>query len=127
MDKLILEALKELKVFVKQVEIDSSINHNIFRKSTGICENVKRAVFNNATNKTYRRSYAIVQKLQDHFYNWPKFSGTRTYPVPSTYADVSAGSKYHKVSNMYIGEYGKLRIELIDYLIKQFEDKLNVI
>lgn len=126
MDKLILEALKELKVFVKQVETNSSITHNTFSESKGICENVIRAFSNNATTRYYE-NYAIVHRLKAHFITWPKFSGDRAYPVPSECIGESGCSIYNRVhDNMYIGEYGKLRMELIDYLIEQFEAKVNV-
>ena len=53
---------------------------------------------------------------------WPHYSGNPIYPVPSP--AVSSGldeeELFYKGGNMWVGDYGKLRLNLLDYLIEYF-------
>lgn len=53
---------------------------------------------------------------------WPKYSGSEGYPVPSTDPKMSACSAFYDAMDrdvMWVGEYGALRMELLDFLIKE--------
>lgn len=53
--------------------------------------------------------------------NWPKFSGNLNYPVPPANPGETAETEFWNAFNletMWQGEYGALRMELLDYLIE---------
>ena len=52
--------------------------------------------------------------------SWDKFSGNHLYPVPSPDKDKLPGECYLYVENKWDGEYGKLRMELLDHLIEWY-------
>lgn len=47
---------------------------------------------------------------------WDKCSGNTIYPVPDPEGEVDACTKYLNTSNMWVGEYGKLRKELCQHV-----------
>lgn len=78
-----------------------------FRKE-GICYNV---------------SSSGVSCLQKAWVQWPKYSGTQWFPVPSPSAVFPVVSSYYTYTKWDKDtEYGKLRYELVDFLIEFFED-----
>lgn len=82
-------------------------------------------------------SWRDLTAIRDGLYlSWPKYSGCSTYPVPAspeliaqwgeydgevgsdeTFEEVTAKFAYDESENMWQGEYGKLRRELLDYII----------
>ena len=52
---------------------------------------------------------------------WEKFSGDERFPVPSITPGRSAETEYHTRTNLWAGEYGKLRYELLDFVINYLE------
>lgn len=81
----------------------------------GICTNVDNHIHPND-------SLAVDQLLKRLFVKWPKFSGDVVYPVPSP----SAGESPKRAFEMsrWVGPYGDLRRELLDFLIEQTKPKL---
>jgi hypothetical protein len=91
--------------------------------------------------QTLRLNQLDEELVQDIFKTWPKFTGDLTYPVPCpgghTVVDgvvvdgeVVLGAKaakaaYDAARDMYSGEYGALRIELLDHLIEFLERELG--
>ena len=58
--------------------------------------------------------------------NWPKFSGSIRYPVPSPNGRPPSEEYYWaQGGTMWEGEYGKLRLELLDFLIEELEKQLQ--
>lgn len=60
------------------------------------------------------------------FKAWPKFSGTLNFPVPHPTEPFSAASAYYFARDKWEGEYGALRMELLDFCITELEDQLEV-
>lgn len=57
--------------------------------------------------------------------DWEFYSGEAYYPVPAPKnMDVDALEAYEVSRNLYVGEYGKLRIKLCAYLIERIEEIL---
>ncbi len=52
---------------------------------------------------------------------WPKYSGSIDYPIPGSYQAFWFAQKY---GSMWSGEYGKLRKELLNFMIEQLEKEL---
>lgn len=89
------------------------------------------AVKSNDTKKFYptvgicSQVYLLVP-LRDAFRAWPKYSGDVIYPVSVNYnktGSCTAYREYHEAKNtgtMWVGEYGKLRIELLEFLIQYY-------
>lgn len=51
------------------------------------------------------------------FKEWPNYSGDIRYPVPSLFPLISSENLYYHTDNMWIGEYGDLRKELLQFMI----------
>jgi hypothetical protein len=60
------------------------------------------------------------------FEDWPHFSGDRLFPIPDPTGEYNELEAFYAKAK-YTGDYGILRLDLLDWLIKQFEGKLNVI
>ena len=58
------------------------------------------------------------------FSSWEKCSSDISYPVPSPDEKMTAFECYHinDGSKKWTGEYGKLRLELLDHLIKLYSN-----
>lgn len=66
-------------------------------------------------------AFNIVRKLM---VQWPKYSGHYDYPVPSTMEGYNARECFHnKIKDLWNrnDEHGRLRWELLDWLIEQPE------
>tara|TARA_R110002073_G_scaffold244480_2_gene406514 strand:- start:354 stop:647 length:294 start_codon:yes stop_codon:yes gene_type:complete len=55
------------------------------------------------------------------FKKWPKFSGHILYPVPSPFHNKNAEYAFLLCDEMYYGEYGKLRLELLDFILEELK------
>ena len=65
--------------------------------------------------------YSVIEPI---FRKWPHFSGSILYPIP----DVCSGDPsdaFNNTFDMYTGEYGKLRLELAQFMIDNLEERLN--
>ena len=69
---------------------------------------------------------AIVEAI---FASWPHYTGNMDYPVPSPGAlpgdTEGACEAYRAADDMYTGEYGALRLNLLDHLIVELERLVN--
>ena len=118
----VLSALKALRVTVRQ-------------PSYGICNNLdwQLAV---ELGSPFVQEYSlasgepasdIIAKLAS---KWPKFSGIPSHPVPvpdsllNNYrkSGIPSVEIYDAVLNKWVGEYGELRRELLDFLIEELEN-----
>ena len=82
-------------------------------KRYGICGEFNRYYHGKAAepNKELKRLFAL----------WPKFSGCAVYPVPGS------GAAYGRAvssKRLWSGEYGRLRKELLNFMIEQLEKEL---
>lgn len=80
-------------------------------------------------NWKYDRDYGLRDYMSQagiKLYNWPKFSGSSMYPVPS---DTQLNCiELFNVTNNYWDKtirYGRDRRELLDWLIEQFKTVIN--
>lgn len=60
-------------------------------------------------------------ELEELFKRWPTYSGSLDYPVPSTRPDCTAQEAYDGASNMWVGQYGAMRVALLDFCIAEVE------
>jgi hypothetical protein len=60
-------------------------------------------------------------ELRRLFRLWPKYSGDIVYPVPGGHEAFWSAVRYETT---WSGEYGKLRKELLNFMIKQLEKEL---
>lgn len=95
-------------------KLKDALNADDHDERYGICRNLELV--------GYEDDGSLLKKV---FSKWPKFSGNNVYPVP---VDDVYGNEY----NAYIhhcpkwkGNYGKLRIELLDFMIAECERVLN--
>ena len=81
-------------------------------KTLGICSEF---------NRHYHGCFDKSEDLRRLFRLWPKFSGCAVYPVPGSGA---AFSRAVSTKRLWSGEYGKLRKELLNFMIEQLEKEL---
>ena len=65
--------------------------------------------------------------LTAKFKQWPKFSGSSTYPVPGVFASSATAFECARPTEMWSPShpYGALRRELLQFLIDELEKELN--
>jgi hypothetical protein len=104
---------------MKPSEILKDIKKKPHNPLAGICFNFEWHE-NNFLNKDLD---AVLMQYEIFISGWPNYSGIKRYPVPHTkykdpemaYANCNKWSKSSK--------YGRMRWELLDWLIEQFESK----
>lgn len=95
----VLENIKEFREWLENGEKESSI-HGL---KHGLCHNI--------------RLYLIPCNLQDFlFEEWKHFSGSYGYPVPDPSKCNDPTYLYINTDNVYSGEYGKLRMDLLRHI-----------
>ena len=87
-------------------------------EATDICSVVKHE----AAYSVYSMWCATCE---DAFESWDKFSGDRLYPVPSPDGSITPKDCYRYTSNRWVGDYGKLRMELLNHLIEWYSDRVD--
>jgi hypothetical protein len=98
-----LEALKWLKQNPPKIDC------------LGICNNVHRLT---GYDESFCRWLESVSK------RWCNFSGSASFPVPCPNGG-SPKDIYHYTGNLWVGEYGALRYELLDFLIETLTKELE--
>ena len=83
-------------------------------KHNGICYNT---LYDSSTIRTINLADA-AWNLEHLCRKWPKATSCDRYPVPCPgYTNPAEG--YHATEDKWAGEYGLLRIELLDWLIQE--------
>ena len=75
-----------------------------FDRVLGICHNMKT-------------SEKEMSELRSLFCSWPKYSGRLVFPVP--HPKLSPAEAFSAVLDLWVGEYGDLRRELLNHLIQE--------
>lgn len=85
------------------------------RENQGICGLVDDYCVTNAGLEAYFDSgihKEVEELLQSLFKEWPKYYGSRAFPIPGGAGDYFGLRRWE-------GEYGELREELLQFLIEQ--------
>lgn len=90
-----------------------------FDMNAGICDNVVNLLEDNGYH--YRTIYDLIGSISS---NWDKFSGNTKYPVPAVKQPTSR-EEFNNSVDMWSGEYGQLRYELLDFLIEELTKKVG--
>ena len=83
-------------------------------KYNGICYNT---LYDSNSTRTIELAGAVWD-LEDLCRKWPKAVDTRGFPVPCP-GYINPAEGYHATEDKWAGEYGALRIELLDWLIQE--------
>lgn len=75
----------------------------------------------------YKTLHAVRGLLDELFERWPKYSGTKDFPIRSPFPGLTEIEIYHNCSNLWdrSTEYGALRWELLEFCIAQLENGSN--
>lgn len=125
----VLTVLKTLRDYIIKYREGLDVSFFDLDTGVGICMN-----FYGYAKRLYDAGDELDDILHDWvgkslLRDWPGFSGCAGYPVssPDNIGDkFLAEQAYHYTEEYYEGEYGKLRLEYIEYLIKQWEEKVQV-
>jgi hypothetical protein len=97
---------------------------------TGICGGVKSRYFDYVPKDVVitleRRDLMLeynTQKMRELYSTWPPYSGCYVYPVPATSCDLPS-EQYNATHNMWEGQYGDLRKDLLEHLIRGVQAEL---
>jgi hypothetical protein len=63
--------------------------------------------------------------VQNYASSWQFFSQDILHPVPCTHYQRTARDVYNDTPTKYSGEYGKLRINLLDFIIQEIEKDIS--
>jgi len=95
---------------------------DFFDEEDGICDNMIMC----SGNGYHGWGYPPIERAWDTnnhkwFATWEHFSGDYDYPVPATLTgnDHSSDDMFNNTGNMGEGEYGALRVSLLDHVIKE--------
>lgn len=88
---------------------------NIREEDCGLCYNVCELCID---------YYVPNEIISWYSYQWPKHSGVEEYPVPSPFIGKSPEQMYNE-RELWEGEYGVLRYELLDFLIEVLSKDLE--
>jgi hypothetical protein len=123
MDKTLLANTRNLLrvLYHIRVEIDNNLNDNKY----GLCFHIERAtahIFSDLhlRHVTCQVAYALMR-------TWPEATHIRSLPVPCPEGRRSAAAAYDDAwakRDMYRGDYGRLRKDLLDHMIDLLEDEL---
>lgn len=96
----------------------NGVESDDFYSDVGICNNIN----NTRDIDLYTNIDDIYDLLYEAFAVWPKFSGDLDYPVPHKYSG-SAG--YYRNTNKWdiTTQYGKDRMELLEFMIDYFAEE----
>lgn len=92
-------------------------------ETMGICHNIDLAGYMFGYSTTELEMVNNVFK--DLAEQWPKYSGYESYPVPSTNPDIGPGRCFYETRNLWIGPYGDLRRELLEFCIDWLDANLS--
>lgn len=86
----------------------------------GLCENLK--LLGGVYDAPEKLRVAATHELHSAFETWDKWSGDHSYPVPSCDDEFDENLAYNEQADMYEGDYGELRIDLLRHLIAHWEN-----
>ena len=117
MSKFTKELLEDsLEWFIKLRDYSWEEGDGLFFEGFGICRNVELKMF---------PAHDFCKELITHYSrSWDKYSGNVIYPVPNPSGGGPAIA-YNSCRNLWVGEYGALRYELLDHLIKEVQNDLE--
>lgn len=118
--KMLLEALAELR---RQVLAG---NH----RGVGICCGSVRCLDLLFPSADHVDKVACSHILADQFTTWSLFTGRAVHPVPasSRVRDLEAAyDAYNNSDDKYVGEYGALRMQLLDHCIAALSLKVGAV
>lgn len=114
MNQVLLDTLLELRENVRQASLDNDYYPETFDAQKGICGHIPDSVDDD-----------FVLKLMGR---WPLHTGDIGFCVPANRKDnsyESARDAYMKSNNEHMwftGEYAELRMELLNWMIKELEN-----
>ena len=82
-----------------------------FNPEFGICDNAG----------AWTHYVLDLDPLKPTFVSWQHYSGDLTYPVPSPQARVKPSHKYQMTKDVWVDDYGDLRMGLLNHCIKILE------
>ena len=89
-----------------------SLKEGVPETCLGICCNIG-----------YLVGYRIDNWIDEKVVKWSKFSGNKRWPVPCP-KNGSPKEVFCCTPNLWVGKYGKLRYELLDFLIEELTKEI---
>lgn len=141
--------LVDNQLHVSKAELVSALKKlvqgQLLDATEGICDNLEDTLLiqvecNPDTRAVYNGTLVYLW-MRGVVTNWPKWSRDSTYPVPNpnpvanaeaeAEADheadgfTTARDAYWQIADKWEGEYGELRLELVNFLIEELEHELR--
>ena len=84
-----------------------------------------RGIGNSLSKRNGNLYSRVVSLLDEIIETWPKFSGSRAYPVPCDGTDYDTPQEcFNRTEYLWEGTQGELRYELLYFVIKHCERKI---
>lgn len=113
-DEWIYYTLLKLRKESKKPSFDDT-----FRGSHGICYLIFKEFESVKKEKPYLSLEDVSNYVGNNCKGWVYFSGDHSFPIPSYIESLSPSDLFFSMEPRWSGEYGNLRRDLLDYLIKK--------
>lgn len=117
----ILEALKKVKALVRKPVSE----YPVWLLDAGICEATSLMVPGNIESPIKTVTLWQLDRI-DIFSEWPDNSGDTEYPVKSFSTWQNPAQRFYATENLWVGEYGKSRRDLLDFCIQWYQRILGL-
>ena len=109
--------MNKVKLLNGLTSILEKVNSEGFYADRGICGLLECELDPELdNNKIWQTVHAT---LVPYFISWPQYSGHKCYPVPSASIYMNNEEAFYLTENLWEGEYGALRLDLLNHIIEQ--------
>lgn len=114
--------MNKVKLLNGLTNILEKVNSEDFYSDMGICGLLEYELDPELDNN---RIWQVINRvLVPYFISWPQYSGHKCYPVPSTSIYMNREEAFYLTENLWEGEYGALRIDLLNHIIEQVRKEM---
>lgn len=126
--------MKDWRIVLKEVLeglLDGTIEKDV---EVGICQNASESIyayFKPQDTQERAKVSRIMSDASGWLYSqwryWPEYSGRRLFPVPPTRGDKNSDraiDAFMANRNLWVGEYGALRLELLEFVLERLNKKI---
>lgn len=117
----ILQALNKVKALVNKPIRE----YPAWLPAAGICEATTKMLPGNIECPIKTVTLWQLDRI-DIFREWPDTSGDTDYPVKSFSTWQSPAQRFYATANLWVGEYGQSRRNLLDFCIQWYQQELGL-
>lgn len=127
--RALYRALMEIRDNAKRYIVTGEFDWRVFNPAVGICYGIRKIV--ERDEGSFELETALTELFTELAMSWPLHSGDPYYPVPyPTIQGVILGAPRAAYTGNVLKkwshrEYGKMRMQLLDFVITKLEKEIN--